>query len=484
MGLCRLLISRSLNASTALELACEGDNSMCDMLVSDIYGGSYKFAGLRGGIVASSFGRLQFASGNIRRGRSEPSKRRGRPDASGAATRPKKTQGEAEERGGGATKAAGEQTENLFLERQMAAAERKPKAKRDGKFSTRKASAQNKTDYPSDPTKIAPRHSPQDEGEEEEDEDEEDEEEEDKEEGQGRTGTRGGTNGGETELGSEERRRRKKERGRKGTEARELNRPPCAVQPTGRKGKKSSPHSTSSSRYSSSSSPSCLSSPPSSSSSSSSSSFSSSSPSSSSSSSSPCSTCRNRLARERKKSRRQTQRKRSTNSFVPPGIEDVAHSLLTMMAYNVTQQAYLHSTILNVNRIALVGFLIGTPSFLAAMQHCISYWSARTCLLHFFIPGPFLGAVGACLRRRKTSPSPLRGQWETTSREDTDDCVPAATHPAAADKDDAHAPTAKSPFDSDVHVPTDETTPASDIDAALNKTVPRTPLVALLPFGG
>lgn len=40
-----------------LELAEKGDHRNVDMLVSDIYGGSYDLLGLPGDIIASSFGK-------------------------------------------------------------------------------------------------------------------------------------------------------------------------------------------------------------------------------------------------------------------------------------------------------------------------------------------------------------------------------------------------------------------------------------------
>lgn len=57
--LCRLILPTSLSPKHLLELAARGDNTRCDMLVKDIYGGSYQAIGLKSATIASTFGKLQ-----------------------------------------------------------------------------------------------------------------------------------------------------------------------------------------------------------------------------------------------------------------------------------------------------------------------------------------------------------------------------------------------------------------------------------------
>lgn len=56
---CRLILPESLSPKSLLELAARGDNRTCDMLVKDIYGGSYQAIGLKSSTIASTFGKLQ-----------------------------------------------------------------------------------------------------------------------------------------------------------------------------------------------------------------------------------------------------------------------------------------------------------------------------------------------------------------------------------------------------------------------------------------
>ncbi|KAF8822509.1 pantothenate kinase [Cardiosporidium cionae] len=80
-----------------------------------------------------------------------------------------------------------------------------------------------------------------------------------------------------------------------------------------------------------------------------------------------------------------------------PSDSDIIRSLLTMMSYNVMQQAFFHSRIHNLPRIVLVGFLLDIPAFLASIQHSINFWSQGDCKIHFFRLSPFLATLGAAL---------------------------------------------------------------------------------------
>eukprot|EP01095_Lingulamoeba_sp_RSL-Kostka_P004116 TRINITY_DN15204_c0_g1_i1.p1 TRINITY_DN15204_c0_g1~~TRINITY_DN15204_c0_g1_i1.p1 ORF type:complete len:490 (-),score=169.67 TRINITY_DN15204_c0_g1_i1:18-1487(-) len=58
LGLCSLLCENCTTFKQAIELAEEGDSTNVDMLVKDIYGGSYNLFGLPDNLVASSFGKM------------------------------------------------------------------------------------------------------------------------------------------------------------------------------------------------------------------------------------------------------------------------------------------------------------------------------------------------------------------------------------------------------------------------------------------
>ncbi|CBZ54562.1 conserved hypothetical protein [Neospora caninum Liverpool] len=76
---------------------------------------------------------------------------------------------------------------------------------------------------------------------------------------------------------------------------------------------------------------------------------------------------------------------------------DIVRSLLTLMSFNVAQQAYLHATLHGLTRIALVGFLLDVPAFLASLQHSVRFWSRNKVKVFFCSLSPFLGALGASL---------------------------------------------------------------------------------------
>nr|PUA85045.1 pantothenate kinase [Toxoplasma gondii TgCATBr9] len=76
---------------------------------------------------------------------------------------------------------------------------------------------------------------------------------------------------------------------------------------------------------------------------------------------------------------------------------DIVRSLLTLMSFNVAQQAYLHATLHGLTRIALVGFLLDVPAFLASLQHSVRFWSKNRVKVFFCSLSPFLGALGASL---------------------------------------------------------------------------------------
>lgn len=97
-----------------------------------------------------------------------------------------------------------------------------------------------------------------------------------------------------------------------------------------------------------------------------------------------------------------------------PTEADVARSILTMMSFNVAQQAYLNSVIYNCSRydslfisvyvessfyiceceifilvdclcyrIVLVGYYLEMPGYLSSIQHCIDFWSGGKCTINF-----------------------------------------------------------------------------------------------------
>ncbi|PHJ18477.1 pantothenate kinase [Cystoisospora suis] len=78
-----------------------------------------------------------------------------------------------------------------------------------------------------------------------------------------------------------------------------------------------------------------------------------------------------------------------------PSEADIVRSLLTLMSFNVAQQAYLHAALHGLKRIALVGFLLNVPGLLASFQHSVRFWSGNDVKVFFCSLSPFLGALGA-----------------------------------------------------------------------------------------
>lgn len=84
-----------------------------------------------------------------------------------------------------------------------------------------------------------------------------------------------------------------------------------------------------------------------------------------------------------------------------PTEADAAKSILTMTTYNIAQQAYLNSVLCGCKRIVLVGYYLEMPGYLAAIQHCIDFWSEKKVTTVFVRLATNLGALGAALRRRR-----------------------------------------------------------------------------------
>eukprot|EP01053_Blabericola_migrator_P004351 Blabericola_migrator_1__4350@NODE_233_length_11060_cov_144_333303_g198_i0_p2_GENE_NODE_233_length_11060_cov_144_333303_g198_i0NODE_233_length_11060_cov_144_333303_g198_i0_p2_ORF_typecomplete_len520_score103_44Fumble/PF03630_14/3_2e65_NODE_233_length_11060_cov_144_333303_g198_i012442803 len=85
---------------------------------------------------------------------------------------------------------------------------------------------------------------------------------------------------------------------------------------------------------------------------------------------------------------------------VVPSEADVAKSLLSMMSFNVAQLAYFNAQLHNIKRIVFIGYYLETPGYLAAIQHCVDFWSHGQCQVHFVRVAPFLGCFGATLEKR------------------------------------------------------------------------------------
>lgn len=86
---------------------------------------------------------------------------------------------------------------------------------------------------------------------------------------------------------------------------------------------------------------------------------------------------------------------------------DIARSLLTLMTYNITQQAYLNAILLKVPRIVFSGFYLEMPGYLSALQACVHFWDSTGGIggqsldepidTVFIRMAPFLAAAGAAL---------------------------------------------------------------------------------------
>ncbi|EZG82236.1 pantothenate kinase [Gregarina niphandrodes] len=76
---------------------------------------------------------------------------------------------------------------------------------------------------------------------------------------------------------------------------------------------------------------------------------------------------------------------------------DVYKSLLSMTSFNVAQLAYLNARIHNCKRIVMIGYYVDMPETLAAVQHCIQFWSQGEIQIYFVRVAPYLGAIGAAL---------------------------------------------------------------------------------------
>eukprot|EP00915_Cephaloidophora_sp_WS-2016_P003509 GHVH01004735.1.p1 GENE.GHVH01004735.1~~GHVH01004735.1.p1 ORF type:complete len:560 (-),score=69.55 GHVH01004735.1:34-1647(-) len=86
---------------------------------------------------------------------------------------------------------------------------------------------------------------------------------------------------------------------------------------------------------------------------------------------------------------------------------DLARSLLTLMTYNITQQAYLNALLYKVPRIVFSGFYLEMPGYLSALQACVTFWDKSGGIggqnmsepidTVFVRMAPFLAAVGAAL---------------------------------------------------------------------------------------
>lgn len=87
-------------------------------------------------------------------------------------------------------------------------------------------------------------------------------------------------------------------------------------------------------------------------------------------------------------------------SFRQPSEADVAKSLLSMMSFNVAQLAYFNAVLHKCRRIVFIGYYLELPDYLAAIQHCVDFWSQRQCQVHFIRVAPFLGSFGATLEKR------------------------------------------------------------------------------------
>eukprot|EP01055_Gregarina_sp_Pseudo9_P004180 Gregarina_sp_Pseudo_9__4179@NODE_432_length_2842_cov_5_065287_g408_i0_p2_GENE_NODE_432_length_2842_cov_5_065287_g408_i0NODE_432_length_2842_cov_5_065287_g408_i0_p2_ORF_typecomplete_len368_score1_56Fumble/PF03630_14/2_3e58_NODE_432_length_2842_cov_5_065287_g408_i011972300 len=83
-----------------------------------------------------------------------------------------------------------------------------------------------------------------------------------------------------------------------------------------------------------------------------------------------------------------------------PSEADVAKSLLSMMSFNVAQLAYFNAVLHNCRRIVFIGYYLELPDYLAAIQHCVDFWSKQQCQVHFVRVAPFLGSFGATLEKR------------------------------------------------------------------------------------
>lgn len=77
--------------------------------------------------------------------------------------------------------------------------------------------------------------------------------------------------------------------------------------------------------------------------------------------------------------------------------EDVSKSLLTLFAFNVSQIAYLLSTVERVETVIIAGNLVSAPEFMQMAQDCMNFWSNGTLNLIFNHHASFLGSWGSLL---------------------------------------------------------------------------------------
>eukprot|EP01057_Protomagalhaensia_wolfi_P000112 Protomagalhaensia_wolfi_Nauph_80__111@NODE_1061_length_1764_cov_3_422029_g805_i0_p1_GENE_NODE_1061_length_1764_cov_3_422029_g805_i0NODE_1061_length_1764_cov_3_422029_g805_i0_p1_ORF_typecomplete_len476_score42_03Fumble/PF03630_14/1_6e65_NODE_1061_length_1764_cov_3_422029_g805_i0981525 len=97
--------------------------------------------------------------------------------------------------------------------------------------------------------------------------------------------------------------------------------------------------------------------------------------------------------------------KMDSDDSIMPSEADVAKSLLSMMSFNVAQLAYFNAVLHNCKRLVFIGYYLEFPGYLAAIQHCVDFWSQKQCRVHFIRVAPFLGCFGATLERRYRSNS-------------------------------------------------------------------------------